>query len=199
MMMGMDVLSAQNPLQWITKWSEESVDLMNRRQRSLQETSESFLRVVQDALEMKPSADPVRRLCGNLFELCNFPMETLVEKARQGAAAFDVHKLVAGMQAPLSVNCFSEDLTSYGKATWANGSRASSACMDWMKTLVLEQRITVDGKEAGRALKSCLEATESFAEETLACCLGQIRAYCGLLKSGVMKDMKEQAPHEPVR
>jgi len=196
MMMGTDVLLEQNPLLWITKWSEESVDLMNRRQRSMQETAESFMCVVQDTLEMKPSAVPVRRLCGNLFELCNFPMETLAEKAKRGAAALDVRKLVAGVPAPLSVNGFSEALPAYGKATWANGSRASSACIGWMKTLVLEQKITADGKEAGRALKNCLEATESFAEESLACCLDQLRANCGLLKAGVMK---KQGPDEPVQ
>ena len=90
MMMGTDVLLEQNPLQWLTKWSEESVGLMNRRQHRLQETTESLMRVVQDALELKPAADPLRRLYGNLFELCNSPMETLVERAQRGAAALDI-------------------------------------------------------------------------------------------------------------
>lgn len=194
MMMGTDVLLEQNPLQWLTKWSEESVGLMNRRQLRLQETTESLMRVVQDALELKPAADPLRRLYGNLFELCNSPMETLVERAKWGSAALDIRNL-AGMPVHLSGNGFSEELTAYGKATWANSSRVSSACIDWMKILVLEQKITADGKEAGRAVKNCLEATESFAEASLACCLDQLRANCGLLKAGVTK---KKGPDEPV-
>lgn len=195
MMMGTDVLLEQNPLQWFTKWSEESVGVMNRRQHRLQETTESLMRVVQDALELKPAADPLRRLYGNLFELCNSPMETLVERAQRGAAALDIRNF-AGMPVPLSGNGFSEELTAYGKATWSNSSRVSSACIDWMKTLVLEQKITADGKEAGRAVKNCLEATESFAEASLACCLDQLRANCGLLKAGVTK---KKGPEEPVQ
>lgn len=191
--MGMDVLLEQNPLQWLTRWSEESVDLMNRRQRKFQETTESMMSVFQDALEMKPAAEPLRRLYGNLFDLFNSPMETLVEKTKWGSAAFDIRKLTAGMPVFLSGNGFSEDLTAYGKSTWANSSRVSSACIDWMKNLVLEQKISADGKEAGRAVKNCLEATESFAEESLACCLDQLRANCGLLKAGVIK---KQGPDE---
>lgn len=194
--MGMDVLLEQNPLQWLTRWSEESVDLMNRRQRRFQETTESMMSVFQDALEMKPAAEPLRRLYGNLFDLFNAPMETLVEKTKWGTAAFDIRRLAAGMPVFLSRNGFSEDLTAYGKSTWANSSRASSACIDWMKNLVLEQKISADGKEAGRAVKNCLEATESFAEESLACCLDQLRANCGLLKAGVIK---KQGPDEPVQ
>lgn len=194
MTMSKEALLEKNPLQWLTKWSEESVDFMNRRQRSLQETTESFVRVVHDTLEMKPSADSLRGLYGNLFELCNFPLETVVEKAKWGAAALDISKLADGMPVPLSGNGFSEDLTDFGKATWANSSRASSACIDWMKTLVLEQKITADAKEAGRAVTSCLDATEAFAEASLACCLDQFRANCGLLKAGVMKKNGQDEP-----
>lgn len=193
--MGVDMSLGRNPLELLTKWSEEYVDLVNRRQRKFQETTESLLSAFHGALEMKPAIDPLRRFYGNVFELFNSPMEAFVMRAKWGASALDIRNL-AGMPVPLSGNGFSEELTAYGKATWANSSRASSACIDWMKSLVLEQKIAADSKEAGQAAKKCLEATESFAEESLACCLDQLRANCGLLKAGVMK---KQGPDEPVQ
>ena len=186
--MSMESLLEQNPLESITKWSEGAVDLMNRRQRQFQETAESLLGVFREGLEMKPVADPLRRLYGNLYELLNDPAGVFFGRGKWEDAALEIRNLAGGMTGHLSGNGFSEQLTAYGKTTWENGSRASSACIDWMKHLVLEQKITADRKEARQAAKKCLEATESFLEESLACCLEQLRANCGLMKAGVTRE-----------
>lgn len=192
--MGMEALLVHNPLEWLTKWSEESIDLVNRRQRKFQETTESLMGVFRETIEMKPAAEPLRRLCGNVYELFNSPMESFVERANWEDAVREMRELAGEMPGSFSGNGFSEELTAYGKSTWENSSRVSSACIDWMKHLVLENKLPADRTEAGQAAKKCLEATESFIEESFACCLDQIRANCGLLKAGVMKNPRHTEP-----
>jgi hypothetical protein len=192
--MGMEALLVHNPLEWLTKCSEESIDLVNRRQRKFQETTESLMGVFRETMEMKPAAEPLRKLCGNVYELFNAPLEVFVERAKWEDAVREMRDLAGGMPGSFSGNGFSEELTAYGKSTWENSSRVSSACIEWMKHLVLEQKITADRKEAGQAAKNCLEATESFFEESLACCLDQLRANCGFLKAGVLKGQGHTDP-----
>lgn len=192
--MSMESLLERNSFEFLTKWSEESVDLMSRRQRQFQETAEFLLGVFREALEMKPVADPPRRFYGNLYELLNSPVGILLERANWEDAILGIRNLAGGMTDHISGNGFPEQLTAYGKTTWENGSRASSACIDWMKHLVLEQKITADRKEARQAAKKCLEATESFLEESFACCLDQLRANCGLLMADVLKENGHAEP-----
>jgi hypothetical protein len=98
------------------------------------------------------------------------------------------------MPVMISGNGFSEELKQYGKATWANGSRVSSACIDWMKHLLSEQKISADKKETEQAMKNCLEATESFLKESVACWMDQVEAGSGLVKHGLLKQGKSAQP-----
>ncbi|HNU86129.1 MAG: hypothetical protein QM256_03630 [Pseudomonadota bacterium] len=186
--MSMNAWLQRNPFEVFTQWSEESVDLMIRGRRQFQETAESLLGVFREGLEMKPVADPIRRLCGNLYELLNFPVGNGLERATWEDAILEIRNLADGMTGRLSASGFAEQLAVYGKTTGENGSRVSSACIGWMKRLVLEQKITADREEARQAARNCLEATESFLKESFACCLDQLRANYGLLMAGVMKE-----------
>ena len=112
------------------------------------------------------------------------------------AYSSEIKKLVAGMPVALSGNGFSEEFRQYGKASWANGSKAHSACMNWMMSLLHGQKLTSDRKEAEEAVKNCLEATESFLKESVACWMDQVEAGSGLVKHGLLK---EGSPAQPVQ
>lgn len=186
----------QKPFELFTKWSEEHLELLNQRQQMYKEATESFFGVVRDSMEMKAPEESLKRLCGNMLELYNLPLNKLGDNANLEEYSRELKKLVAGMPVMISGNGFSEELKQYGKATWANGSRVSSACIDWMKHLLSEQKISADKKETEQAMKNCLEATESFLKESVACWMDQVEAGSGLMKHGLLKEV---CPAQPVQ
>lgn len=180
--------SEKKPMELFVKWSEEYLDLLNRRHRVFKETTESFLDVVRDAFEMKVPEDSMKRLSGNVLELCSLPVNSLGSNGKWEEVSREFQKLLTGMPVPLSGNGLSEEIRQYGKATCSNGSRASLAGMNWMKGLLHEQKIASDSKEAGQVVKNCLEMTESFIEESVACLMDQVKANSGLVKTGLLNN-----------
>ncbi len=184
----------QKPWELFSKWSEEHQSLLNHRQQMYREATESFLSVVRDSMEMKAPEESLKKLYGNMLELCNLPLYTLGDNARLETYSSELKKLLAGMPVVLSGNGFSEEFRKYGKATWENGSRASSACIDWMKHLLPTQKVAADRTEAEEAVKNCLEATESFLKESIACWMDQVEAGNGLVKHSLLKKETATAP-----
>jgi len=158
------------------------------------EATESLLGVVRESFEMKVPEESLKKLQGNMLDLCRLPLDTLGDHARLHAYSSELKKLVAAMPVAISGNGFSEELKQYGKASWANGSKAHSACMSWMMSLLHNQKLTSDRKEAEEAVKNCLETTESFLRESAACWMQQVEAGCGLLKQGILKEGVTAAP-----
>jgi hypothetical protein len=184
----------QNTLELLTKWSEGHLGLLNQRQQMLKEATESLLGVVRESLEMKVPEESLKKLHGNMLELYRLPLSTLGDPAKLDAYSSELKKLVAAMPVAISGNGFSDELRQYGKASWANGSKAHSACMSWMMSLLHNQKLTSDRKEAEEAVKNCLETTESFLKESVACWMQQVEAGCGLLKKGLLKEGVTAAP-----
>jgi hypothetical protein len=184
----------QNTLELLTKWSEGHLGLLNQRQQMFKEATESLLGVVRESLEMKVPEESLKRLHGNMLELYRLPLSTLGDRAKLDAYSSELKKLVAAMPVAISGNGFSDELRQYGKASWANGSKAHSACMSWMMSLLHNQKLTSDRKEAEEAVKNCLETTESFLKESVACWMQQVEAGCGLLKQGLLKEGVAAAP-----
>ena len=118
----------QKPFELFTKWSEEHLELLNQRQQMYKDATESFFGVVRVSLEMKAPEESLKRLCGNMLGLYNLPLNKLGDNTNLEEYSSELKKLVAGMPVMISGNGFSEELRQYGKATWANGSRVSSAC-----------------------------------------------------------------------
>ena len=162
----------------------------------LKEASDSFLGVVRESFEMKVPEESLKRLSGNMLALCKLPVNTLGDHAGLEAYSSEIKKLVAGMPIAISGNGFSEEFRQYGKTSWANGSKAHSACMKWMMSLLHGQKLTSDRKEAEETVKNCLEATESFLKESVACWMDQVGAGSGLVKHGLLK---EGSPAQPVQ
>jgi hypothetical protein len=186
----------QKPFELFTKWSEGHLELLNQRQQMFKEASDSFLGVVRESFEMKVPEESLKRLSGNMLALCKLPLNTLGDQAGLDAYSSDLKKLVAGMPVALSGNGFSEEFRQYGKASWANGSKAHTACMNWMMSLLHGQKLTSDRKEAEEAMKNCLAATESFLKEAVACWMDQVEAGSGLVKHGLLKEV---SPAQPVQ
>lgn len=184
----------KNTLDLFTKWSEGHLGLLNQRQRMFREATQSVLGIVQDSLERKAPEESVKKLCGNMLELCSLPLNVVGSNGNWEEYSREFRKLVAGTPIAVSGNGFSEEVRAYGKATWENGSRASSAYVNWMKSLLQGQKLTSDTEEAGRIVRNCLDTTESFIEESAACLLGQVRANSGLLKSGLLKEVSPVQP-----
>ena len=184
----------QNTLDLFTKLSEGHLGLLNQRQQMYKETTESLLGVVRESFEMKIPEESLKRLQGNMLSLCRLPLDTLSDHARLDAYTSELKKLFAAMPVAISGNGFSEELKQYGKISWANGSKAHSACMSWMMSLLHSQKLTSDRKEAEEAMKNCLETTESFLKESVACWMQQVEAGCGLLKHGILKEGVTAAP-----
>ena len=195
-MMSTGVPLEKKPFELYTKWSEDHLELLNRRQQMFKEASDSFLGVVRESFEMKVPEESLKRLSGNMLALCKLPLNTLGDQAGLDAYSSDLKKLVAGMPVALSGNGFSEEFRQYGKASWANGSKAHTACMNWMMSLLHGQKLTSDRKEAEEAMKNCLEATESFLKEAVACWMDQVEAGSGLMKHGLLKEV---SPAQPVQ
>ena len=186
----------KNTLDLFTKWSEGHLGLLNQRQRMFREATQSVLGIMQDSLEMKAPEESVKKLCGNMLELCNLPLNVVGSNGNWEEYTLEFRKLVAGTPIAVSGNGFSEEVRAYGKATWENGSRVSSAYVNWMKSLLQGQKLTSDTEEAGRIVRNCLDTTESFIEESVACLLGQVKANSGLLKNGLLKEV---SPAQPVQ
>ena len=195
-MMKTGVSVEKKPFDLFTKWSEGHLDMLNRRQHMLKEASDSFIGVVRESFEMKVPEESLKKLSGNMLALCKLPLNTLGDHAGLDAYSSEFKKLVAGMPVAISGNGFSEEFKQYGKASWANGSKVHSACMNWIMSLIQEQKLTSDRKEAEVAVKNCLEATESFLKQSVACWMDQVEAGSGLLKQGVLK---EGTPAVPVQ
>ncbi len=195
-MMSTGVTLEQKPFELFTKWSEGHLDLLNRRQQMFREASDSFLGVVRESFEMKVPEESLKRLSGNMLAFCKLPFNTLGDHAGLESYSSEIKKLVAAMPVALSGSGFSEEFTQYGKASWANGSKAQSACMNWMTSLLHGQKLTSDRKEAVEAVKNCVEATESFLKESIACWMDQLEAGSGLVKKGLLK---EGSPAQPVQ
>jgi hypothetical protein len=158
------------------------------------EATQSVLGIVQDSLEMKAPEESVKKLCGNMLELCNLPLNVVGSNGNWEEYTREFRKLVAGTPIAVSGNGFSQEVRDYGKATWENGSRVSSAYVNWMKSLLQGQKLTSDTEEAGRIVRNCLDTTESFIEESVACLLGQVKANSGLLKNGLLKEVSPVQP-----
>jgi hypothetical protein len=184
----------QNTLDLFTKWSEGHLGLMNQRQQMFKEASDSFLGVVRESFEMKVPEESLKRLSGNMLALCKPPLNTIGDQAGLDAYSSELKKLVSGMPAALSGNGFSEEFRQYGKASWANGSKAHTACMNWMMSLLHGQKLTSNRKEAGEAMKNCLEATESFLKASVACWMDQVEAGSGFVKQGLLKEVSTDQP-----
>lgn len=176
------------PLELFSKWSEEQLGLMARGQRLFEEASKSLLGVIRETVEMKAPEESLKKLCGSMLELCNLPLNTLGDNGNWEKYSHELQKLVAGMPSVLSANGFSEEITQYGKATCTNGSKASYAYVNWMKNLLHEQNFTMDDKEAQQALKNCMDATESFIGESVACWMDQVKASNGFVRTGLLKE-----------
>jgi hypothetical protein len=162
----------------------------------LKEASDSFLGVVRESFEMKVPEESLKRLSGNMLALCKLPVNTLGDHAGLEAYSSEFKKLVAGMPIAISGNGFSEEFRQYGKTFWANGSKMHSAYVNWMMSLLHGQKLTSDRKEAEETVKNCLEATESFLKESVACWMDQVGAGSGLVKHGLLK---EGSPAQPVQ
>jgi hypothetical protein len=145
---------------------------------------------------MKVPEESLKRLSGNMLALCNLPLNTLGARAGLESYSSDFKQLVAAMPKALSKDGFSEEFREYGKASWANGSKANAACMNWMMSLLHGQKLTSDRNEAEEAVIDCLEATRSFFRESVACWMGQVEAGSGLVKHGLLK---EGSPAQPVQ
>ena len=87
----------QNTFDLFTKLSEGHLGLLNRRQQIYKAATESFLGVVRESFEMKVPEESLKRLQGNMLDLCRLPMETLGDHARLDAYAGELKKLVASM------------------------------------------------------------------------------------------------------
>jgi len=177
----------QNPFELFTKWSEEHLDLLNRKQQTFKEATESFLGVIRDTVERKAPEESLQKLCGSMLGLCDLPVNAPGGDKRWEEYSREFLDFAAKTPFALTGNGLSEEITQYGKETWKNSSRASSACMSWMKSLLCEQKITPDGREAGQAVQNCLAATESFIEESVACWVDQVKAGSGLVRYGLSK------------
>jgi hypothetical protein len=178
----------QKPLEWFAKWSEGYLALMSRRQRLYKETTESVLGIARDLMDRQAPEQPMKKLCGSMLELYNMPLSVIGSNGGSEELSREFQKFITGAPFAVSGNGFSEEIKAYGKATWENGSRASSACMNWLKELLREQKLTADGKEAGQVVKSCLELTESFLEQSAACWMDQVKTNSGLVKASLLKD-----------
>lgn len=193
-MMGTETSMEQKPLEWLTKWSEGYLDLLSRRQRLYKETTESVLNIVRDMVNRKAPEESMKKLFGNMLELCSLPVNGIGNNGNWEEASRDFRGLLTGAPFAVSGNGMSEDLKAYGKLTWENGSRTSSAYIKWMKDLLREQKFTADGKETGQVVESCLELTESFLKESLACWMDQVKAGNGLVKTSLLKVKKSAEP-----
>jgi hypothetical protein len=160
----------------------------------LREATDSLLGVVRESFEMKVPGASLKRLQGNMLELYRLPLDTFGDPAKLDACTGEIKKLVAAMPVAISGNGISEELRQYGKASWENGSKAQTACMSWMMSLLHNQKLTSDRKEAEEAVKNCLETTETFLKESVACWMQQVEAGCGLLKKGLLKEEVTAAP-----
>ena len=193
-MMSMEALLKQNPLEMYSKWSEGQLELLGRRQRKIRETTEAALGVFRDSLDGKAPEESLKKLCGGIFELYSLPLGANGSNGNWKEYTGEFRKLLAGTPLAVSGNGLPEELQAYGKATWDNGSRASSACMNWMKTILQGQKLTTSADEAGQSVRSCLRATEAFVEESVECLLSQVRANSGLLKTSLLKETKSAEP-----
>jgi len=193
-MMSTGASMEQKPLEWFAKWSEGHLALMSQRQRLYKETTQSVLGIFRDLMDRKAPEESMKKFCGSILELCSVPANVIENNGNCEELSREFQKLIAGAPFAVSGNGFSEEIKAYGKATWENGSRASSAYINWMKELLRQQKLTADGKEAGQLVKSCLELTESFLEKSAECWMDQVKANSGLVKTSLLKGKKAAEP-----
>ncbi len=178
----------------LSKWSEENLSLLSRGQKLCGEMTQAALDVVRDSLEMRVPDVSIKKFVGSMLELGNVPLNGIPGNGHWEEYSREFQKLLSGAPFAVNGNGFSKEATVYGKATWENGSKASSACVSWLKRLVREQKFTSDTEEAGRIVCDCLDATESFIGETFACLLDQVKANSEFVKSSLWKEKKQVAP-----
>lgn len=185
---------AKKPMELFVKWSEEHLSLLSRRQKLYGEMTEAALGIVRDSLEMRVPDASMKKFVGSMLELGNVPLHGVAGNGNWEEYSRSFQKLLSGAPFAVNGNGFSKEATVYGKATWENGSKASSACVNWLKSMVREQRVTSDSGEAGRIVCDCLDATESFIGETFACLLDQVRANSAFVKSTLWKEKNQADP-----
>ena len=184
----------KKPLDLFVKWSEGQLGLLSQRQRLYRETTKAALGIVRDSLEMRAPGESLKKLCGGMLELGNLPLNGIAGNGTWEEYSREFQKILSGAPIAVNGNGFSEEAKAYGKATWENGSKASSAFVNWMKSLVREQKFTSDTEEAGRIACRCLDATESFIGATFDCLLDQAKANSAFVKSSLLKEKKQADP-----
>ncbi|NPV03981.1 MAG: hypothetical protein HPY67_04535 [Syntrophaceae bacterium] len=184
----------KKPSELLSKWTEEQLSLLKRGQRLYGEMTQAALDIVKDSLEMRVPDVSMKKFVGSMLELGNVPLNGIPGNGHWKEYSRELQKLLSG--APFAVNGtgFSKEATVYGKATWENGSKATTACVNFMKHMFREQKFTTDTDEAGRIVCDCLDAAESFIGETVACLLDQVKAGSAFVKSSLLKEKKPAAP-----
>ena len=178
----------QKSFELLTKFSESQLELLGRRQRKIREATESALGIFRDSLDGRAPEESLKKFCGNVLELYRLPMGTNGNNGNWAEYYSEFQKLVAETPIAVSGNGFSEEVRTYGKKTWENGEKATSAYVNWMKTLLQGQKLPASADDAGLALKNYLSATELFVQESVDCLLDQVRASSGFVKTSLLKE-----------
>jgi len=185
---------AKKPLDLFVKWSEGQLGLLSQRQRVYGETTKAALGIVRDSLEMRAPEESLKKFCGGMLELCNVPLNGIAGNGTWEEYSREFQKILSGVPVAVNGNGFSEEAKAYGKATWENGSKVSSAFVNWMKSLVREQKFISDTEEAGRIACRCLDATDAFIGAAFDCLLDQAKANSAFVKSGLLKEKRQADP-----
>ncbi len=187
---------SQKSFELLTKWSEGQLDLLGRRQRKVREAAESALGVFRESLDGKAPEESLKKLCGNVLELYSLPLGTNGNNGSWAEYSRELQKFFAETPIAVSGNGFSEEVRTYGKKTWENGEKATSAYVNWIKALLQGQKLPVSADDAGQALGNYLSATELLVEKSVDCLLNQVRANSGFVKTSLLK---EKTLAEPVQ
>jgi hypothetical protein len=107
-----------------------------------------------------------------MLQLCNVPLNGIAGNGTWEEYSREFQKILSGLPVAVNGNGFSKEATVYGKATWENGSKASSACVNWLKSMVREQRVTSD---TGKPRNDCVAWRHRFVNRAAvtACSIRQ--------------------------
>ena len=144
---------------------------------------------------MKVPEESLKRLSGNMLELCKLPLNDARGPVGLDAYSSEFQKLVAGMPIALSGNGFSEEVEALRESVLGKRFESSSACVNWMKSLLHGQKLTSDRKEAERRSKGTAWRRPSRSSRNPSPA-GWIRseAGSGLVKHGLLKEVSTAQP-----